>query len=88
MQNCTQLAGFYLGEGFTDCGHYLLSAARALQKKVQSEGVTIAEEVVANVALGWAKFYLDRLSVSAAQFENQEEVPRKQAGWQIPEHLQ
>eukprot|EP00873_Tetraselmis_striata_P020987 jgi/Tetstr1/441251/TSEL_029502.t1 len=90
LQNCTQLAGFYLGEGCVRCCHYMLSAAMALLKHEKSAGASVAEEVEANVHLGWGKMLMVRLADSAAARGAGRELlseDERQALLCIPEHL-
>jgi hypothetical protein len=90
LQNCTQLAGFYLGEGRTRCCHYMLTAALALLEREKALGKGVAEEVEANVQLGWGKMHMSRLEESAA-LRTAQESPRTADDLRdelhIPEHL-
>jgi hypothetical protein len=73
LQNCTQLGGFYLGEGQVLCARYMLGAAWALLERTRAKpgAATVTEEVAANVSLGLGKFHMDLLAESAAEFQRQ-----------------
>ena len=66
----------------------MFAAARALLEKEKAEGREIAEEVAANVSLGYAKYHMSRLTNAAELLGDSGAAaePESSNGW-IPEHL-
>ncbi|KAK9829260.1 hypothetical protein WJX72_004839 [[Myrmecia] bisecta] len=72
VRNATQLASFYMRKEEFAVAEHVLLAGSAVMERARNEEHAVDAEASANLALGWARLYLQRLATSRAEKERGE----------------